>query len=79
MINLRPPRSPLPLPAPADRCRGECGGHGNYSAEYGRWLAAEARLAWQIAEARNPSRDGRHQLECPTCGGTGRSRRGSAP
>jgi hypothetical protein len=61
-----------PLPAPADRCRGECGGLGVYLAEFGHWRTAGEHLAWQLAEARAPSRDGWHHIRCPTCHGTGR-------
>jgi hypothetical protein len=65
---------PRPLPDPEDRCRGQCGGSGTYLAEFGRWLGPAERDAWQIAEARAPSRDGWQRLECPACGGTGRRR-----
>jgi hypothetical protein len=68
---MNPPR---PLPPPADRCPGQCGGHGLYLCEFGHWRDADEHLAWQLAEARDPSRDGWHRLRCPTCGGTGRRR-----
>jgi hypothetical protein len=63
-----------PLPEPPDRCPGECGGFGTYPSEFGRWLDADERLAWQLAEARDPSPDGVHHVRCSTCGGTGRRR-----
>lgn len=61
-------------PAPGERCPGRCDGFGSYPAEHGRWLTPDERLAWQLAEARDPSPNGVHYIECPVCHGTGRRR-----
>ena len=56
----------IPYPDPQTMCRGQCEGTGYYPED------DSTNQLWIKAEAKKPSEDGWHFVQCPECNGTGK-------